>query len=254
MGRPGWRDEVPTGPRSRAVAAAATARGLARTQEAVWSGLSGEPRHADRPPTAEEARAVLAASLGLDAGELGGLSAAGAERALARLNELVRRLAEQAAVDELTGALRRGAGYAAARAEIERARRTGSSLALVVVDVDGLKRVNDRQGHLGGDRVLRDVAQELAAAMRPYDVLIRFGGDEFVCVLGGVHRAQGRRRIAGVQERLRARGISISAGLAELRGGDGLDTLIRRADSALYAGRARRRPASDPGTASGRLA
>lgn len=184
---------------------------------------------------------MLAASLDLDPRELQGLSGPGAERALARLNEVVRRLAAQAATDELTGALRRGAGYAAARAEIERARRTGDTLTLVVVDVDGLKRINDARGHLRGDRVLRRVAEELAAAMRPYDVLIRFGGDEFLCVLGGVTRAQGRRRIAAVQARLGADAVAISAGLSELAEGDSLDSLIRRADAALYAGRARRR-------------
>ncbi len=231
-----------TSPRSRSAAASAgAAEAPGGTPAGVWMGASGDPRHADRPPTPDEARAVLAASLGLDPDELGSLTPAGATRALARLNELVRRLADQAATDELTGTLRRGPGYAAARAEIERARRTETPLTLVIVDVDGLKRVNDRHGHLTGDRMLRDVAQGLAAAMRPYDVLVRFGGDEFVCVLGGVSRTQGRRRMAAVQARLRSRDVSISVGLAELRAGDDLDALISRADSALYAGRARRR-------------
>ncbi len=233
---------MPTSPRSgSAAASAAAAESPGGTPAGVWMGAHGDPRHADRPPTPDEARAVLAASLGLDPDELGSLTPAGATRALARLNELVRRLADQAATDELTGTLRRGPGYAAARAEIERARRTETPLTLVIVDVDGLKRVNDRHGHLTGDRMLGDVAQGLAAAMRPYDVLVRFGGDEFVCVLGGVSRTQGRRRMAAVQARLRSRDVSISVGLAELRAGDDLDALISRADSALYAGRARRR-------------
>ncbi|MGA8015659.1 MAG: GGDEF domain-containing protein [Candidatus Dormiibacterota bacterium] len=200
-----------------------------------------EPRHTDRPPRSEEVKAILAASLGIDASELRGVSADGAVTALARLNELVRRLADRAATDDLTGALRRGAGYSAARADIERARRTGLPLTLVVVDVDGLKRINDHSGHLFGDRVLRRVAGELAAAMRGYDVLIRFGGDEFLCVLGGAAKPQARRRMAGIQARLSSAGISISFGLAELREADALDDLISRADAALYAGRTRMR-------------
>jgi diguanylate cyclase (GGDEF)-like protein len=207
----------------------------------VGSHPNEEPRHTDRPPTSEEVKAVLAASLGIDSSELRGVSARGAATALSRLNELVRRLADQAATDELTGALRRGAGYSAARADIQRARRTGLPLTLVVVDVDGLKRINDSCGHLSGDGVLRRVAAELAGAMRGYDVLIRFGGDEFVCVLGEAARAQARRRMAGTRARLASAGISISFGLAELREADGLDDLISRADAALYAGRSRRR-------------
>ncbi len=182
---------------------------------------------------------MLAASLGLDPAELSGVSGAGAATALGRLGELVRRLSEQAATDELTGALRRGAGYAVARAEIERARRTGAPLTLIVVDVDGLKRINDSAGHLAGDAVLRRVAAELGGAMRPYDVLIRFGGDEFLCALGGAGMTQAKRRFGAVRGRLAAEEISISAGFAALRGRGGLDDLISRADADLYRGRRR---------------
>ena len=216
----------------------------------VGSGLRGaEAVHADRPPTAEEAKAVLAASLGIDVGELRSLSAEGATMALERLNDLVRRLAEQAATDELTGVLRRGAGYAVARAEIQRARRNGGTLTLAVVDVDGLKRINDTAGHLEGDRALRRVAGALLAAMRPYDVVIRFGGDEFLCVLGGVTPAKARARLTTIRAKLAAGSepVSISVGLAELRDRDSLDDLIRRADAHLYWGRRRRRHSAEGG-------
>jgi diguanylate cyclase (GGDEF)-like protein len=221
--------------------AASSGRELLGSAAQAWSRAGGEPSHADRPPTPEEAREVLAATLGIDRAELGSLSSGGAVTALSRLSELVRRLAEQAATDELTGAMRRGAGYAAARGELERARRTDAPLSLVVVDVDGLKRINDGFGHLRGDLVLRRVAGELSSAMRPYDVLIRFGGDEFLCVLSGVARAQARRRITTVRAKLAADGISVSAGVAQLAGTDSLDDLISRADAQLYAGRSRRR-------------
>jgi diguanylate cyclase (GGDEF)-like protein len=207
---------------------------LLGSRDSRWAPGLAEPSHADRPPSAEEARAVLAAALGLDSEELSGVSGAGATTAMARLRELVRRLSEQAATDELTGALRRGAGYAAARAEIARAHRTRTPLTLVVIDVDGLKRINDTAGHLAGDAVLRRVAAELGGAMRSYDVLIRFGGDEFLCALGGAALAQARRRFAAVRRRLAAEGISVSAGFAVLGRRDHLDDLIRRADAHLY--------------------
>jgi diguanylate cyclase (GGDEF)-like protein len=219
---------------------------LLGSPEPRWSRRPSEPRHADRPPSAAEARAVLAASLGLDPEELRGMSGEGATLALTRLRELVRRLSEQAAIDELTGALRRGAGYAAARAEIERAHRTGTPLTLVVVDIDGLKRINDTAGHLAGDAVLRRVAQELGGAMRPYDVLIRFGGDEFLSALGGAAMAQAKRRFATVQARLAVEHISISAGFAALGRGDVLDDLISRADADLYEGRRSDKPGAPP--------
>ena len=212
----------------------------------VVGRAAAEPAHADRPLTAAAARAVLAVSLGVEPDELESLSAAGARRALARLNELVRRLADQAATDELTGALRRGAGFAAAQREIDRARRSGETMVLAAVDIDGLKQVNDTRGHLAGDELIRSVATALKTRLRSYDVIIRFGGDEFICVLGGVTREEAVGRFDAVRQTLTELlpGGSISVGLAELRGGDSIDDLIGRADAELYDGRrARGHPA-----------
>ena len=62
--------------------------------------------------------------------------------------------------------------------ELGRARRTGATLAVAFGDVDGLKRINDTQGHLAGDALLRLVGETLRANLRPYDVIVRYGGDE----------------------------------------------------------------------------
>ncbi len=86
-------------------------------------------------------------------------------------------------IDHLTGALGRRAGRAAIQREMARATRFGETLVLIFVDVDGLKATNDDRGHLAGDSVLRATARCLTEGLRAYDVVMRFGGDEFVCTL-----------------------------------------------------------------------
>ena len=84
-----------------------------------------------------------------------------------------------AATDELTSTWTRAFGLAQVSHELERARRLGAKLVIAFLDVDGLKNVNDNHGHLAGDALLRLVGETLRANVRPYDVLVRYGGDEF---------------------------------------------------------------------------
>jgi diguanylate cyclase (GGDEF)-like protein len=151
------------------------------------------------------------------------------------------RLRDEATVDELTGALRRNGGFVALAKEVERSRREGHSLVVGFVDVDGLKEVNDTRGHLSGDELLKAVVCALRASMRSYDVLVRYGGDEFVCSFGGATVAAAEQRFEQVRALLRqaAPGRSVSAGFAEVRPGDDLETVICRADLDLYRRRAR---------------
>jgi diguanylate cyclase (GGDEF)-like protein len=144
-----------------------------------------------------------------------------------------------AGLDELTGMFRRGSGELALTREIDRWRRSGQSLVLAVIDVDSLKAVNDIHGHAEGDALLRDVATAITSAMRSYDATVRWGGDEFVCALSDVTLSVASGRIREIQAALEARrpGASISAGLAELTIDDTLETLIARADAALYRAR-----------------
>ena len=95
------------------------------------------------------------------------------------------RLAQLAQTDELTGALNRRGFFEAAERELARATRDGAETALLVVDVDDLKSVNDRYGHSLGDALLIRVAQTLAARTRRGDIVGRLGGDEFAVVLPG---------------------------------------------------------------------
>jgi diguanylate cyclase (GGDEF)-like protein len=142
-------------------------------------------------------------------------------------------------VDELTGSYRRGVGTLALQHEIDRARRSGGGLVLAFVDVDGLKEVNDREGHAAGDQLLIDVVETIRAKLRSYDPVVRYGGDEFLCALSNVDIDSARERFAGIQLALgEAReGCSISVGLAELRSDDTLEDLTARGDAALYEAR-----------------
>jgi diguanylate cyclase (GGDEF)-like protein len=148
---------------------------------------------------------------------------------------------EASATDELTGARRRGAGLAELRREIDRARRRSEPLVAAFVDVDGLKEVNDTQGHRAGDELLAAVGDALGRSLRSYDLVIRVGGDEFVCVLSDITVEDARQRLAAVCERVGAgrAGGSISVGFAELQPDDSPHDLIARADAALLDARGR---------------
>jgi diguanylate cyclase (GGDEF)-like protein len=148
-----------------------------------------------------------------------------------------------AGVDELTGARRRGVGLEELDREIDRARRTGKSLVAVFVDVDNLKSVNDELGHAAGDRLLCNVVAGLTRQLRTYDLVIRLGGDEFLCVLPGVSVGQARARFADLNSELQSaspRG-SVSIGVSELHDHETQPDLIDRADNDLLAARRSRR-------------
>ena len=196
----------------------------------------------DRPLSADQLRAALAAVLGVDASGLALLSGREAATGLDRLRALQDRvevLEERASTDELTGVLRRGAGLAALEREVDRARRSGGPLVVAFVDVDGLKQVNDELGHAAGDQLLIDVATVLRTRLRSYDLVIRWGGDEFVCALYGAEAEGALRRLEAVAAGIQAitGGRTVSWGLVVLESSDSAVTLIGRADAALYEGR-----------------
>lgn len=155
-------------------------------------------------------------------------------------------------IDALTGAYRRDAGMLELRREIERAKRTDKSLVLAFVDVDGLKRKNDSAGHLEGDKLLRQVVETVQTHLRNYDLIVRFGGDEFVCAILDVSSSEAIKRFEAVNVDLKeAADASVTVGLAERRAEDSLEDLIGRADEDLYKQR-RPRPSEEQVSASSR--
>lgn len=147
---------------------------------------------------------------------------------LDRLRTLAR-LREQASSDPLTGLGHTGPfGRRIARA-------TPGRTALLAIDVDGFKAVNDTYGHQAGDRVLVELARALEAALRHGDELYRVGGDEFVAVLE-VSRPEEAVRIAErLAQAARDTGRTISVGVALPQPGESSESTMRRADQALYA-------------------
>jgi diguanylate cyclase (GGDEF)-like protein len=156
-----------------------------------------------------------------------------------RIRREASRLLEQATTDQLTGARTRFLGLDEALRELERGRRTGEQVVLAFVDVDGLKQLNDSAGHLAGDAFLALVGETIRASMRPYDVLVRYGGDEFVCAMSNIDASETRARFSKISEALSAVDpkFSIGVGIAQAKPAESLQAVIARADADLLAGR-----------------
>ncbi len=172
--------------------------------------------------------------------------AAGVAARLGRpLARMFGELSNQAETDSLTGLANRRMFDERLDEEIDRARRHGTHLALVLVDLDDFKQVNDRYGHQAGDEVLRGAAGVLGSSLRELDLAARFGGEEFALILPGTTRAGARRVAEQVREAFALVAVdgpdgkpihaTASFGVAEFPACPGIDALIAAADSALYA-------------------
>ena len=136
--------------------------------------------------------------------------------------------------DDRTQAFRRETEWHALNLEIDRSRRGDGRFVLAFLDIDDLKGINERAGHAVGDLVLRTLAATLRSSIRSFDPIVRFGGDEFLCGMGGADVREVERRLAGTQRSLYAdTGASFSVGLAVLAAGETLEQLTARADAAL---------------------
>ena len=152
------------------------------------------------------------------------------------------RLAELASIDPLTAISNRRHFLELAKPEISRAKRLGLPLAVIMLDIDFFKSVNDRFGHEAGDKVLVALAATVRGALRGGDIFARLGGEEFVLMLPGqgfpaaVQLAERLRELVAQNEVPGSRAhITVSAGVAGLENdSDEIDDLLRRADRGLY--------------------
>jgi len=175
--------------------------------------------------------------------------AAAADRRVAELETRLAYLEGLAVTDEITGALnRRGFLMEFSRA-IDAARRRGPQGVVIICDLDGFKKVNDRLGHAIGNEVLRQVAALLTRGVRKMDVAARLGGDEFALLLIGASLEDAKRRIeyfAAAIAEISPKGdewtiaLSASFGLAAFDGGESEEDVLHRADMAMYAEKRRR--------------
>ena len=150
---------------------------------------------------------------------------------------------QQALIDSLTGLANRSGLQQRMDEEFERWQRYGGRLLLVVLDVDHFKSINDRFGHLAGDKVLRLIAQQVSRRLRKTDFIGRFGGEEFVILMPGVSPEQGivaleelRSGIEGTPFHFKSEPVpvTISLGFTEFTRDDSLDSAFDRADKAMY--------------------
>ncbi len=172
------------------------------------------------------------------------------EAELAVMRQRVAELETRAERDPLTGVLnRRGFERELARAH-SYVERYGGSAALIYLDLDGFKPVNDRHGHAGGDAVLQAVAATLVAAVRASDAVARIGGDEFAVLLWNLSAGAGQKKALALETLIAKTSVAwdggtlsvgASAGLAELARDQDLVALIARADAEMYARKRRRK-------------
>jgi diguanylate cyclase (GGDEF)-like protein len=146
----------------------------------------------------------------------------------------------EAVLDPLTELLNRGSLMARFPEVREQARRGDASVAMIALDIDGFKRVNDEHGHATGDAVLRDLAYAMRRALRSFDLFYRYGGEEFVVVMPGMELDRAllvaeRLRLAVQMARPAGLALTVSAGVASARGEElTFEGLFEAADEALY--------------------
>jgi diguanylate cyclase (GGDEF)-like protein len=179
-----------------------------------------------------------------------------------RLRELRNRLLEQLALslkqrrradklyglsilDPLTGLHNRRFGEQRLQEEIERAETTGDPLALILVDLDRFKDINDQFGHAAGDIALKEFSRKLRKAIRACDVPVRIGGDEFLVILPDCPREKVNvilSRLGTPEAQIDARKLSIhySVGRSQYQPADTIKTMLGRADEVLYAEKRKR--------------
>ncbi len=169
------------------------------------------------------------------------------ENANQELEETNKKLQRITRYDTLSGLLNRSSLFSAMDSEIERAARTNTRLSGIMIDIDNFKTINDKYGHLHGDRVIAEIGRRLKNMLRKYDLAGRYGGEEFFIILPNstLHQAYiiaERFRSRMTEDHFTFAGhnvvITASFGIAEHRTSETRDSWISRCDSQLYRAKA----------------
>ena len=174
---------------------------------------------------------------------------------LAKVESLASEVYKLAALDQLTGLYNRRSGEQRLAQEISRAQRHGRPLTVLLIDIDGLKQVNDKHGHAAGDTLLKGFADRLQRAIRGSDLAVRLGGDEFMALLPECRAEEVRHvlaRIEGLEFEFNEEKISLhfSRGWTDYKAGETPQELLNRADQELYANKRAGKRASAPSQSS----
>jgi diguanylate cyclase (GGDEF)-like protein len=197
-------------------------------------------QEADKNGGSMKAGGTEGSRLPVDSEDELGESAAAFNRLADALAESRHALATRGATDPLTGLANRRAFQERLRAEVKRARRYGSPLALAILDLDRFKRVNETYGHEVGDRVLTEVARRLTTITRAGELVARMGGEEFAWILPetegtAAQQAGERLRAAFAREPFPVVGdVTVSIGVCDLEHAGDASQLCQHADRALY--------------------
>jgi diguanylate cyclase (GGDEF)-like protein len=179
-----------------------------------------------------------------------GLSGLFTMRLMRQVSHARRKIEKMAITDELTGLFNRRHIISRFEEEFERAKRLATSVCCIMLDLDNFKQINDTYGHLVGDDVLRETARLLQDSIRTYDVIGRYGGEEFLIILPDTDSEETRifaeriRAVIKVSKAIRSLlthgdAVSVSLGTTCMREGDGyIDDLLKRADDCLYQAKA----------------
>ena len=160
-----------------------------------------------------------------------------------------RRLTHAATIDSMTGLFNRQSFDVRLREEIERAKRSSGTLAVLMIDIDDFKAINDTHGHPAGDAALQAVSDVLRSVVRVFDVCTRYGGDEFAIVMPNTERVSTSVAAERIRERIATSGerdarlaglarVTVSIGVATMRAGETAEEIVQRADESLYRAKA----------------